>query len=173
MAKRKLDLQAYQKDILARLKSQAESGRAVSSSKLGIRVGGRDWLVTLSDISEVLPVPQVLKVPLTQPWFLGMANVRGNLYGVTDLATYLGYPATSVTSESRVLLVHGKFAINAGLLVDRLIGLRNLDEMKPEPEASDKAAWQLGRYKDNSGQVWDELSLDILLGQNEFLQVAA
>lgn len=173
MAKRKLDLQAYQKDILARLKSQAESNRSVSSSKLGVSIGGHDWLITLSDISEVLPVPEILKVPLTQPWFLGMANVRGNLYGVTDLASYLGYPPASVTSESRVLLVHGKFAINAGLLVDRLVGLRNLDEMKSEPEVPEKSAWQMGRHKDNSGQVWDELSLDILLGQNEFLQVAA
>lgn len=173
MAKRKLDLQAYQKDILARLKSQAESGRSVGSSKLGVRIGGHDWLITLSDISEVLPVPEVLKVPLTHPWFLGMANVRGNLFGVTDLASYLGYPPVSVSSESRVLLVHGKFAINAGLLVDRLVGLRNLDEMHTEPEASEKPVWQLGRYRDESGQVWDELSLDILLGQNEFLQVAA
>ena len=98
MAKKKLDLQAYQKDILARLKTQAESGRSVSSSKLGIRVGGQDCLVTLSDISEVLPVPEVLHVPLTQPWFLGMANVRGNLYGVTDLASYLGYAAATLTS---------------------------------------------------------------------------
>jgi twitching motility protein PilI len=173
MAKKKLDLQAYQKDILARLKSQAESGRSVSSSKLGVRIGGHDWLITLSDISEVLPVPDVLKVPLTHPWFLGMANVRGNLFGVTDLANYLGYPPISTTSESRVLLVHGKFAINAGLLVDRLVGLRNLEEMKIEPEVSEKPIWQMGRYKDNSGQVWDELNLDTLLGQNEFLQVAA
>lgn len=173
MAKKKLDLQAYQKDILARLKSQAESGRSVSSSKLGIRVGGHDCLVTLSDISEVLPVPEVLAVPLTQPWFLGMANVRGNLYGVTDLASYLGYAPASLTSESRVLLVHGKFGINAGLLVDRLIGLRNLDDMKAEPKAAEQPDWQAGRYKDKGGQVWDELSLDVLLGQNEFLQVAA
>jgi twitching motility protein PilI len=173
MAKKKLDLQAYQKDILARLKTQAESGRSVSSSKLGIRVGGHDCLVTLSDISEVLPLPDILKVPLTQTWFLGMANVRGNLYGVTDLASYLGFPPASVTSESRVLLVHGKFGINAGLLVDRLVGLRNLEDMKSEPEAVDKASWQLGRYKDNAGQVWEEVSLDVLLGQNEFLQVAA
>lgn len=173
MAKKKLDLQAYQKDILARLKTQAESGRSVSSSKLGIRVGGHDCLVTLSDISEVLPVPEVLHVPLTQPWFLGMANVRGNLYGVTDLASYLGYAAATLTSESRVLLVHNKFGTNAGLLVDRLVGLRNLDEMKPEPATTEQAEWQVGRYKDNGGQIWDELSLDALLGQNEFLQVAA
>jgi twitching motility protein PilI len=30
------------------------------------------------------------RFPLTQPWFLGLANIRGNLYSVVDLAGFLG-----------------------------------------------------------------------------------
>lgn len=173
MARTKLNLQAYQQDILARLKNLSESGRAPSSSKLGVKIGDVDWLVSLADISEVLPVPEIMPVPLTHPWFMGMANVRGNLFAVSDLAGYLGKPPTVTTIESRVLLAHGQFGINAGLLVDRLVGLRNLEDMQPQKNIGDKPAWQLERYKDADGQIWDELDIGILLAQNEFMQVAA
>lgn len=173
MAKNKLNLQAYQQDILARLKSVAEGGHAASSSKLGVKSGATDWLVALGEISEVLPVPDVMPVPLTKPWFLGMANVRGNLFALADLAAFAGQAPTNVTSDSRVLLVHNRFGINAGLLVDRLIGLRNLDDMPAQKSLKDAPAWQLRRYKDASGQSWDELDIGVLLSQNEFMQVAA
>lgn len=173
MARTKLNLQAYQQDILARLKSLTESGHAPLSSKLGVRIGGTDWLVSLADISEVLPVPEIMPVPLTHPWFIGMANVRGNLYALTDLAGFLAYPQTVVTSESRVLLAHNQFGVNAGLLVDRLLGLRNLEDMQLHDNSGDKPAWQLERYKDVDGQIWDELDIGVLLAQNEFMQVAA
>ncbi|HEY8119564.1 MAG TPA: chemotaxis protein CheW [Methylophilaceae bacterium] len=173
MARTKLNLQAYQQDILARLKSLSESGRAPASSKLGVKIGNVDWLISLADISEVLPVPEIMPVPLTQPWFMGMANVRGNLYALTDLAGYLGNPPTVVTSESRILLAHGQFGINSGLLVDRLIGLRNLEDMQHEKNVGDKPVWQLERYKDADGQIWDELDIGMLLTQSEFMQVAA
>lgn len=173
MAKNKLNLQAYQQDILARLRNLAESGRSASSSKLGVRSGAMHWLVTLGEISEVLPVPDVMPVPLTHSWFLGMANVRGNLFALTDLAAFAGQARTSVNAESRVLLVHSRFGINAGLLVDGLIGLRNLDDMQAGDSMKNTPAWQLRRYKDANGQSWDELDIGVLLGQNEFMQVAA
>lgn len=173
MAKKKLNLQAYQQGILDRLKSLAASQRAPSASKLGVKIGTVNWLMALGDISEVLPVPEVMRVPLTQAWFMGMANVRGNLYALTDLAAYLGNPPTAVTSESRILLAHGRFGINAGLLVDRVIGLRNLEDMQMQEDVEPLAAWQLGRYKDVNDQGWCEMSLDVLLNQNEFMQIAA
>ncbi len=173
MAKKKLNLQAYQQDILARIKSQSESSRASSSSRLGVTISGSDWLVALADISEVLPFPEIMRVPQTHSWFIGMANVRGNLYALTDLAVFFGNPPTSATAESRILLVHGKFGVNAGLLVTGLIGLRSLEDMKIQKDSEQSPPWQPSQYKDADGRVWRELDIEKLLNQNEFMQVAA
>jgi len=173
MAKKKLNLQAYQQDILARLRDLATSGKEVSSSRLGVQLGGFNALVSLTDISEVVPVPDIMKVPLTHNWFMGMANVRGNLYALTDLASFLGNAARPLTQESRILLVHARFGVNAGLLVDQLVGLRSIDEMKIQKRTKDMQAWQLDLYKDSNGQEWVELDLAGLLGQKEFMQIAA
>src|SRR3972149_1323771 len=58
----------------------------------GGQAGGRLWLIRLDDAGEVLPLPEVTPVPLTRPWFLGLANIRGNLAGVVGFAAFMGEP---------------------------------------------------------------------------------
>lgn len=172
MAKQKLNLQTYQQDILARLKRVASIGQDVAVSRLGVSIAGKNHLVSLTDISEVVPVPEVTPIPLTQDWFMGVANVRGNLTAITDLARFLGETPMPTSSESRVLLAHTRFGINAGLLVDRLIGLRDVTTMKLKDGQSDKALWQTHLYQDENGQEWQEVNIELLMNQKEFMQVA-
>lgn len=169
MAKQRLNLQEYQQDILARLRSVTESSTASASSRLGVQIAGRFYLIDLNEISEVLPVPEMLSVPLTQSWFLGMANIRGNLFGITDLSRFLHDSAAVISGQSRILLVNDQYGINAALLVDRLVGLRNLDVMKRQ-EGSETRHQE---YTDENGQEWQVLDVGALLERNDFLQVAA
>jgi twitching motility protein PilI len=173
MAKSKLNLQAYQQDILARLRDLTENTNAVAASKLGVSINGFNWLIALEDVSEVIPLPEITRVPQTQSWFMGMANVRGNLYALTDLANFLGYPATATSASSRILLVHQKFGMNAGLLVERLVGLRSSDDMDKQDDIGEQAIWYVNQYKDANNETWHELDIGKLLDQHEFMQVAA
>jgi twitching motility protein PilI len=168
----RLNLHEYQQDILARLQEVTANAGSTSSSRLGVEVGGQHWLINLRDISEVLPVPEISPVPLTRSWFLGMANVRGNLYGITDLAAFMGGPFTAMTAQSRILLVHERYQVNAALLIDRLVGLRTLESMQAQPDAEGGEAHG-EHYQDEHGQLWQVLALDSLLTGNAFMQVAA
>ena len=171
MARQRLNLQEYQQDILSRLKSVTESDAVVAASRLGVQIADVFYLIDLNDINEVLPVPEFLRVPLTQAWFLGMANVRGNLYGITDLSRFLhGVPA-SINAQSRILLAHDRYDINAALLVDRLVGLRNLEAMQYSNNKKNKE--DILKYTDEGGQQWQELDISLLLERNDFMQVAA
>lgn len=173
MARTKLNLQAYQKDILARLKELTENTGAATASKLGVIINGANWLISLEDVSEVIPMPEITHVPQTQSWFMGMANVRGNLYGLTDLASFLSYPATKITANCRILLVHQKFDTNAGLLVERLVGLRSSEEMEKQDEIGEQPSWYVNQYKDSNNDTWHEMNVGVLLAQQEFMLVAA
>ena len=53
----------------------------------------------------VVDVPEIQRVPLTRDWFLGMANIRGALYGVTDFGAFLGQPPTARGPDNRLLLI--------------------------------------------------------------------
>ncbi len=168
----KLSLRDYQRDLAERLRSAASSTR--SASLLALQVGQEGWLVDLADAGEVLPVPPISAVPLTQPWFKGAANIRGNLYSVVDFSAYLGGAAVTVSEQSRLLLIGERFRMGSALLVDRSLGLRNPQQLKlVEPGGEQRAPWLKAQYADEDGKPWKELDLAQLVQQTEFLSVGS
>jgi len=167
---RKTSLREFQEGVVARLQSAAAAGASAVSSKVGVQVGSDRWLVNLSDVSEVIPLPQLLPVPLTKRWFNGMANVRGVLHGVVDLSDYLAAEPTQANMDSRLLLIHPRYGVNAGLIVRQMLGLKNPEQFQPA-EADALPEWVAAAYADPDGQVWRELNMPGLVGQAEFLNI--
>ncbi|MBU6415729.1 MAG: chemotaxis protein CheW [Xanthomonadaceae bacterium] len=95
---------------------------------IGFRVGEHHFVSGIDEISEILmSPPPVTSIPSTRSWMLGVANVRGNLVALVDLKQFLFEQRTHVTGRARVLVVK-QAGGNVGLLVDELIGQRNLTD---------------------------------------------
>jgi twitching motility protein PilI len=56
---------------------------------VGYRIGQRRLASGFDEVVEILPMPQVTPVPGSQPWMLGVANIRGNLLPIVDLKQIL------------------------------------------------------------------------------------
>jgi twitching motility protein PilI len=165
----KLSLRDYQRDLAERLKA-AEKSHA--SSRLALQVGGEGWLIDLADAGEVIPVPPITAVPMTRSWFKGVTNIRGNLYSVVDFPAFLGGSAVTVGEQSRLLLVGERFRMASALLVDRSLGLRNPEQLKPlEGGAKGAMPWLKGEYSDEEGRAWKELDIAKLVQHPDFLGV--
>lgn len=168
-----LDLRKYQEDILERIKDQTRVADAAARGRLGVKAGNMQLLLRLDDISEVLPVPEIHGVPLSKSWFLGLANVRGNLYGVSDIAQFSGLGATVMGTTSRILLIHYKYKAHAALLVEAIYGLRTLDLMEEEHTDAAKVGNWIGNrvFRDSSGSQWQEVDIKALLSVPEFMKI--
>jgi len=95
-------------------------------SGLGFRLSDLSLLVSLDQIGEVLARPDVTRVPGTKRWVKGIANVRGTLLTVVDLAEYFGKSSVPVDDTVRLLVMHiGEFS--TGLLVNEVLGLKHFD----------------------------------------------
>ena len=169
MAKR-LSLKEFQESLASRLKAAA--GESVAQSRLSFQAGESYWLVSLGSAGEVLPVPAIERVPLTQSWFAGVTNLRGVLYGVSDFSAFLGGPATVRVPENRLLLIGEPLGINAALLVTRLTGLRNIEEFEAVEEGDEGSQWAERTWRDAQGRLWRDLDGARLLSHREFLDVA-
>lgn len=167
---RKTSLREFQEGVVARLQNAVAAGASAVSSKVGVQVGNDRWLVNLSDVSEVIPLPQLTAVPLTKRWFNGVANVRGVLYGVVDFPDYLGGEPTQVNMDSRLLLIHPRYGVNAGLVVRQMLGLKNPEQLQLV-EGRELPEWVAAEYRDADGAVWKELKMQGLVAQAEFLTV--
>jgi twitching motility protein PilI len=163
-------LRDYQRELAGRLQSAA-SGNA--ASKLGVQVGAESWLVDLADAGEVLPVPPITPVPLTRPWFRGVANIRGKLYSVVDFPAFLGGAAVVAGEQSRLLLLGERFRMGCALLVDRSLGLRGAEQLQARQASGTGAPWLKAEYGDKEGKQWKELDLAKLVQDPAFLEVAA
>lgn len=161
----RLSLRDYQRELAERLR-QADSAR--SASKLGVQVGAETWLIDLVEAGEVIPVPPITHVPLTRPWFRGVANVRGNLYSVVDFAAFVGVGSVEVTERARLVLLGERLRSAAALLVDRSLGLRNPDQLRAR-QLEGQAAWVRAQYDDADGTAWKELDVRQLVQHEQFL----
>ena len=128
---RRTRLREFQTKLVERMHA-ATSGTATHASQLGVMIGQTRWLLNLQEAGEIVSIGTIAKVPLTQEWFLGLTNIRGNLVSVIDLAHFRGLPPTPIDKESRIVAFASTLSFNGGLLVSRVMGLRNIAEMEPQ-----------------------------------------
>lgn len=169
MAK-KFNLREFQTALSQQL--QAAASRDNTGSRLGFRVGDANWLVSLNDTEEVIPLPAIVRVPGTHRWFRGVANIRGNLYAVSDFADFMGQGATPDHADCRLLIPHHDFGVNAALLVRCTLGLKNINryQAREEPAAH---PWIARHYVDEAGAAWRDMDFGQLLGNADFLKAEA
>ena len=168
-AARRARLRQYQEQLLERMQA-ARTSSGARAHQLGVEIGGVRYLLDLVEAGEIVPLPALAAVPLTQPWYVGLANVRGNLLGVVDLSRYFdpdagpgGVPAAGVPAAgARLVTFAPGLGFPCALLVGRVVGLRHAADMAPGE----------GRLRDAEGHEWTPLSLAALAREERFLQVA-
>ncbi len=91
-------------------------------------ISGLGVIAPLQEVKEILNYPEELtRVPGTQEWLLGMANIRGNLLPIIDLQRFLGGAPLVIGRRSRVLVVSHQ-GLYSGLLVGNVQGMRHFLE---------------------------------------------
>lgn len=162
-------LREYQTSILERLENAKKEGAEAPAGYLGVVIGNKNVLVNLKEISETLPIMDIHRVPIVKPWFLGVANVRGVLYAINDIAQMLENTFTSISSSARLLLLSQSVTSNVAFVVEKMIGLRKLDEMKLRDEViEDEICLKSQTYQDDENRIWYMLDCDKLIRSKEF-----
>src|SRR2546428_13786009 len=105
----------------------------------------------------MLPLPEISGVPLTKSWYMGLANIRGVLASVVDFAAFMGGEQTVRTPDCRLLLIAERFHSFSGLLISRMLGLKNVQTMQPAEKATERS-WIGAAYPDEEGGPWNRLS---------------
>lgn len=169
MAKR-ISLHEFQAGLARRL---AEARDTRASALLAVQVGQRNWLIDLTEAGEILAVPPLATVPLAEPWFRGLASVRGNLFGVVDFASFHGDTPIAPVGHARLLLVGVRHELNCAILVSRALGLRSIDDFEVASSAADpERPWVGDILHDSLGTPWTRLKVAELLGHPRFLDAA-
>lgn len=151
--------------------------RVAAWSGIAFRVGADRLLIHADDILEILTYPALTRVPGTQPWVKGVANVRGNLLPIMDLGGFLNGQRTPINRTTRVL-VSNQDGVYVGLVVDEVLGQRQFDHDERQTLDSRDDGDPLGETPFSADgfrrgdETWRIFQLKSLTSQPRFMQVA-
>ena len=140
---------------------------------IGYRINNIPLLTRMDEVSEILPVPETIRVPGVKHWVRGLANLRGSVMPVLDMKAFLTGKPTPVQKESRVLIINTA-GVAAGLLVEEVYGLRRF---KPEekiqesdPDTGPVEHYLAGAFEDQVRR-WNIFSIEKLVKTDQFIRV--
>lgn len=145
-------------------------------SGIGFSLLGFKFVVPMGQISELLEVPSVTVLPGVQPWVSGLANVRGRLLPLFDLAAYFNGNLTLQKKQHRVLILETA-NLYTGLIIDQSHGMQHFDsteflEMIPSTLTDSMTQYVHGSYKDANGEPWTVFDFSLLEKDNRFTNAA-
>lgn len=140
---------------------------------IGFDLCGEPLIAHMSEVNEILPPPDTIRIPGVLPWVRGLANVRGSLIPVVDVQALLCGEYIQPNKKNRLLIID-QDDIQAGVLVNEVYGLRRFkpEDKKPRAPAGKAALKDLldGGF-DDARQQWSVFSLWRLVHNEQFLRV--
>lgn len=164
-------LRELQVRLAERLRAVREQPR--EAGWLAVECAGVGLLLPLGQAGEIHHARDLLPVPHAAPWLAGVANLRGQLFGVVDLAHFLQLRTEGVPpAGAQLVALHPSLRLNCALRVDGLLGLREPSQMQREPDDAGAPRFAGARWRDAAGRVWQVLDLEALAADARFLDVA-
>ncbi len=160
---------------LARARSSGrQGGQTYDWRGIVFEIGGQRLVAPMGEISEVLVMPEYTSIPLVQPWLLGIANVRGRLLPLTDLAQFLQIPSYQQKSQRKVIVIDYN-TVFSGLLVDKVLGIEQFTRSQYRAEAIERdspfAPYNHGKFfKDE--QDWFVFMPSLLARDSRYIDAA-
>lgn len=164
-------LREFSTQLAQRLKEAPN--KPTEPTRLAMRIGPENYLIEMALAGEIVSLPEIAPVPWTRPWYRGLANVRGRLIGVVDLQQLMGRDPLPADQTQQVLVFGETLGVNAGILVTRAFGIRNLKDLTLVDGAAPagRAPWEHARYRDNDGLMLTELELRELATSGNFASI--
>jgi len=163
----------YPFEILTELAERSESVfRELPASEnaqthwtgIGFSLLGERFVVSMAEVAELMRVPPATRLPGVKNFVLGIANVRGRLMAIIDLAMFFGERSRLPRSQRRILAFDEE-EMFLGFVVDESLGMQHFPSDSYSEDAEGLAdvykPFTAGSYR-AGGTVWPIISLAAL-----------
>lgn len=123
MAKKE-SLREYQDAILRKMETARNGDATQTQLFFGFRSAGKKFLIGAKDVGELAPPSMLEPIPVSRPWAVGAANIKGSVFSVTDFSILMG---GDPIKKGKFLVLSPSVIAGSALLIE---GLTSLYEQK-------------------------------------------
>lgn len=141
---------------------------------IGFRIGNDKLIASMSEVEEILDLPQYTIVPGVKSWVVGVANVRGSLLPLLDLKGFILGEDMHKRKNGRVIVIDYK-GFNTGLLVEEVYGMRHFtlkDQTSELPEVHENISPYLEKAFLEDESYWPIFSFRNMAQDEKFSQAS-
>lgn len=163
-----LDIEQHCKQTAAELPSAVDAEERWVG--VGFRVGDDKLIASMSDVEEILDVPECTKVPGAKSWIIGLANVRGNLLPMIDLKGFIIGEDMKQRKKGRVIVIDYR-GFNTGLVVDEVYGMRHFllkDRVDESANVHDRLLPYTDKVFKQEGESWPVFNFESIVKDERF-----
>ena len=127
---------------------------------VGFRIGEDKLIAPMSEIEEILELPDYTYVPGVKSWMVGVANVRGGLLPLMDLKGFILGEDIKQRKNGRVIVIDYK-GFNTGVIVEEVYGMKhfmNKDQSNTIPVLHENVSKYVAMAFNQEGDSWPVFS---------------
>ncbi|MFZ5917725.1 MAG: chemotaxis protein CheW [Chloroflexota bacterium] len=118
--------------------------------------------ITTDHVREVQPLRNVSPVPCTPRFVVGVVNIRGAIYSVIDVRSFLGVSDQAITEWAKVILVDAA-DLEVGILADDVLGEINVPLAEIRPPLANRGSIREEYVRGVTREMLSILNLEALL----------
>ena len=141
---------------------------------VGFRVGEDRLIAPMSEIEEILDLPDYTHVPGVKSWMVGVANVRGGLLPLMDLKGFILGEDLKQRKKGRVIVIDYK-GFNTGVIVEEVYGLKHFlstDQIEKIPQVHENVSKYVGMAFSQEGDNWPVFSFQSMTQDERLAQAS-
>lgn len=118
------------------------------------KLGNEQYGIDIAYVDNIVRMQNITRVPKTQPYFIGVINLRGEILPVMDLRRKLELEEKEISGTTRIIIIKPEQNALLGLLVDEVREVVTLSEEDVEKVSYENGAENnmyvtgVGKYKD-------------------------
>lgn len=98
-----------------------------SNTYISFYIGDEIYATEMTNVKEILAVPEIRPLPNTMPFMKGIINLRSNMVPILDMRLRCNLEERSYDKQSSILIINIQEKL-VGLIVDRVLNVQTIDE---------------------------------------------
>lgn len=132
-------------------------GDSAAKQYIVVKIGSEQYGINIKYVDNIVRMQTITRVPKSQPYFVGVINLRGEIVPVMSLRRKFGIEDAEPTGATRIIILKPEPQATVGFIVDSVREVVTLDEDMVEKNNVNENAVDGQSYISAVGKNGDEL----------------